>query len=63
MGDVRVVQAHADHRRVGIGDIRQPLHLAGKVRHGATFRDDHVAPAGPRLTGQEDVAGPVRRYS
>ena len=34
---IEVVQHHADDLSIGKGNIHQPLHLMGKVRHGAPF--------------------------
>ena len=47
---------------MGVGGVHQPAHLAGEVRHGASFGDGVIgqgahAPAGQGFAGQEDVAG------
>ena len=55
--DFQVVQDHADHGSVGIGHVHNPLHLAGKIRHGEPVGDVHVAPASQRFAEQGDVAG------
>ena len=55
--DVQVADDHPYHWSVGVGHAHQPAHLVGEVLHGALFRDRDVAPAGPGLAEQEDIAG------
>ena len=54
---VQIVEDHADHGRVGIRCVNQPLHLVGEVLHGAALGDSHMAPASQWLAEQEEVAG------
>ena len=54
---VQIVQYHSNHRSIRVGHVNQPAHLVGEVRHGASFRDRHVAPARQRFAGQEQIAG------
>ena len=54
---VQIVQYHSNHRSIGVGHVNQPAHLVGEVRHGASFRDRHVAPASQGFAGQEQIAG------
>ena len=60
--DFQVVQDHADHGSVGIGHVHNPLHLAGKIRHGEPVDDVHVAPASGSQN-REMLRVPARRYS
>ena len=56
---VQVVQHHSDLLRFRVSSIPQPAHLMGEVGHGATLGHCHVPPARQRLTGHEQVPGPV----